>query len=188
MATSPQTLELDDRQAVADWAVACVEHVLPIFTDACPGDDRVHETLALTRAFATGELDPAEAIRRRGGAAGAAAREAANAAATAVAYAAEQAAAVAHMGAHGLGAAGYAAKARVLATPDDGTALDTEVRWQVDAMSDRVARALATLPALGEDRRGPLGIGRLVQGDVGAAIRLLQQHLRPDAAAPAGRA
>ena len=74
----------------------------------------------------------------------------------AAAYAAEQAAAVAHMGAHALGAAGYAAKASTLAAGcDDDDVTRSEARRQVAAMTDAVARAISSLPAVGENRSGP---------------------------------
>lgn len=163
---------------LAAWAADCAERVLPLFEAARPGDARVREAIAQARAFAAGDLDVVEAIRRRGGAAGAAAREAPTAAARAAAYAAEQAAAGAHMGAHALGAAGYAAAARAQAAGDDGDeVVATECRRLLAAMDPAVARALASLPPLGEDPAGPLGPGRLAGGPVGALIRALQAGL-----------
>ena len=179
VASSPQTLSVDDRRTVASWAADCAEHVLPIYEDAVPGDDRVRAAIDQTRAFASGELDVGDAVRRRGGGAGAAAREAPTPAARAAAYAAEQAAAVAHMGAHALGAAGYAAKASTLAGGcDDDAVTRSEASRQVAAMTGPVARALSSLPALGEDRSGPLGPGRLSGGHVGETIRAIQAQLR----------
>lgn len=106
------------------------------------------------------------------------AREAPTRAAKAAAYAAQQAAAVAHMGAHALGAAGYAAKA--VALVDDGHSHEA-VRFaassQVTRTSQEVARALSLLPVLGEDRAGPLGPGRLTSGEVAEAIRVIQARL-----------
>lgn len=178
MALSPQTLSVDDRRIVASWAADCAERVLAIFDDASPDDPRVRAAIDQARAFAAGELDVGEAVRRRGGDAGAAAREAPIPAARAAAYAAEQAAAVAHMGAHALGAAGYAAKASTLAEGGDEDAVTvSEARWQVAATTDAVARALRSLPALGENRSGPLGPGRLSSGQVGRAIRAVQAFL-----------
>lgn len=176
MPRSPQTLSVDDRRLVASWAADCAEHVLTLFEDAVPDDGRVRAAIEQTRSFAAGELDVAEAVRRRGGDAGAAAREAPTPAARAAAYAAEQAAAVAHMGAHALGAAGYAAKALALAAGGDGDEVArSEARRQVAAMTDRVTHALAQLPALGEDRSGPLATGRLSGGHVGSTIRAIQE-------------
>lgn len=178
VATSVQTLSVEDRRLVAYWAANCAEKAQAIYEAVVPNDSRVSDAIAQTRAFASGELATGEAIRRRGGAAGAAAREAPTPAAKAAAYAAQQAAAVAHMGAHALGAAGYAAKAAALV--DDRTS-DEAVRSvacsQVATMSAAVANALSLLPALGEDRAGPLGPGRLTSGRVGEAIRVIQAQL-----------
>jgi len=179
MARSPQTLSVDDRRLVASWAADCAEHVLVIFHDAVPDDSRVRAAIEQTRSFAAGDLDVADAVRRRGAQAGAAAREAPTPASTAAAYAAEQAAAVAHMGAHALGAAGYAAKASTLAAAcDDDAVIRSEARRQVAAMSDAVARALSSLPSLGENHAGPLGSGRLSGGHVGRTIEAIQVLLR----------
>lgn len=178
MPRSPQTLSVDDRRIVASWAADCAEHVLAIFENAVPDDGRVRAAIDQTRSFAAGELDVAEAVRRRGGDAGAAAREAPTSAARAAAYAAEQAAAVAHMGAHALGAAGYAAKAVALALAAGGDGDEvarSEARRQVGAMTDAVAHVLSLLPALGENRSGPLAVGRLSGGHVGSAIRAIQE-------------
>ena len=178
MAPSPQTLSADDRRAVAAWAANCAEHVLVIYETAVPGDTRVRDAIAQARSFASGDLDVAEALQRRGGDAGAAARDAPNPASRAAAYAAEQAAAVAHMGAHALGAAGYAGTASTLQAGGtvDAVAL-SEARRQVDEMSDAVGRALSSLPLLGEDSRGPLGPGRLCSGHIGETIREIQRLL-----------
>lgn len=180
VAPSPQTLSVDDRRAVASWAADCAEHVLVIYEDAVPGDARVRAAIDQARSFAAGDLDVGDAVRQRGGQAGVAAREAPTPAARAAAYAAEQAAAVAHMGAHALGAAGYAAKASTLAAGcDDEAVIWSEARRHVAAMTDAVARALASLPALGENRSGPLGPGRLSVGHVGEAVRAIQAQLTP---------
>lgn len=181
MGRSPQTLSVDERRLVASWAADCAERVLAIFEDAVPDDDRVRAAIEQARSFAAGELDVDDAVRRRGGHAGAAAREAPTPASRAAAHAAEQAAAVAHMGAHALGAAGYAAKASTLAAGcDDGAVTRTEARRHVTAMTDAVAQALCSLPALGENRSGPLGPGRLTSGNVGDAIRTIQELLLSD--------
>lgn len=178
VAPSPQTLGLSDRRILSAWAADCAEHVLAIYEEALPGDRRVRAAIEQARSFASGALDVGEAVRQRGGQAGAAAREAPTPAAKAAAYAAEQAAAVAHMGAHALGAAGYAAKASTLAAAcDDESVVQGEARRQVAAMTDAVRSALCSLPALGEDRSGPLGPGRLAGGHVGTAIRAIQAQL-----------
>jgi hypothetical protein len=170
---SPQTLTEAERRTVAAWAADCAEHVLWVFEAEAPHDRRPHDAIARTRAFARGELDTAEEIRRRF--AGGGAFRDVGAPAAAAARAAGQAAAVAHMGAHALGAAGYAAKAAGLAAPDQDAAVADEIRWQLDHMSDGVRAALRQLPRLGEHRSGPLGPGLLASGLQGAVIRALQR-------------
>lgn len=182
MSASPQTLSLAHRRVVAWWAADCAASALAIFEDASPDDARVRVAIDQARAFARGGIAVAEAIRRRGGAAGASAREAPTPAATAAAYSAEQAAAVAHMGAHALGAAGYAVKARLLtrgSPAGQGADADilAEVRGQVELMSPEVVNALELLPTLGTNGAGPLAEGRLSRGVVGEAIRELQAEV-----------
>jgi hypothetical protein len=82
---------------------------------------------------------------------------------------------VAHMGAHALGAAAYAAKAAELNTP--GVGGSAEIAWQLEHLSDPVREALRLLPSLGSDPSGPLGTGLLASGALGANIRLLQAGL-----------
>lgn len=178
MTLSPQTLSVEDRRIVASWAADCAEHVLGIFEDAAPTDTRVREAIEQARSFSSGDLAVGVALNQRGGQAGAAARDAPSPAAAAAAYAAEQAAAVAHMGAHALGAAGFAGKALALAEGRIAAeVIEMEAGRQVDAMSDAVADAISRLPALGENRSGPLGPGRLSGGHVGATIRKIQSLL-----------
>src|SRR5689334_19274046 len=118
MTGSPQALTEPERRLVAAWAAACAERALPVFEAERPDDRRPRDAIARTRAYARAELDTAEEIRARF-ANGGAARDAKSPAAAAAARAAGQAAAVCHMGAHALGAAGYAVRAVGLARPDD---------------------------------------------------------------------
>jgi immunity protein 5 of polymorphic toxin system len=177
---SPQTLTEADRRVVAAWAADCAERVLGLFEAEAPGDGRPREAIARTRAFARGESPVGEEIRRRfmnGGAA----REVRAPAAAAAARAAGQAAAVAHMGAHALGAAAYAARAAGLAAPDRDDAVDEEVRWQLRHLSPVASDALRKLPPVGENASGPLGPGLLASGVLGSIIRDLQAGLaHPD--------
>jgi hypothetical protein len=173
---SVQTLSVGDRRIVAAWAADCAERVLWLCEAEAPEDRRAREAIARTRAFARGELGVAEAIRRRFGGGGTA-RTARTPAAAAAARAAGQAAAVAHMGAHALGAAAYAAKAAALAAPDRDVAVAREIRWQLRHMSAPVSAALALLPPVGEDSSGPLGPGLLASGLQGMIIRDLQARL-----------
>ena len=170
---SPQALSERDRRIVAAWAADCAERVLWLFEAEAPDDPRPRVAIARTRAFARGELDVAGEIRRRF-VGGGAARDVKSPAAAAAARAAGQAAAVAHMGAHALGAAAYAAKAVAVAAPDRRIAAADEIRWQLSHMSAPVQAALRLLPPVGEDPSGPLGPGLLASGLQGAIIRDLQ--------------
>jgi len=177
---SPQTLSEGDRRIVAVWAADCAERVLWLFEAEAPEDRRPRDAIARTRAFARGELDVVLEIRRRF-AGGGAARDVRAPAAAAAARAAGQAAAVAHMGAHALGAAAYAAKAAGLAAPDQHVAVAREIRWQLGHMSAPVKAALRLLPPVGEDSSGPLGPGLLASDLQGTIIRDLQAGLaHPD--------
>ena len=176
---SPQTLTEAERRAVAAWAADCAERVLGLFEAEATDDDRPRALIARARAFARGELKTADEIRRRfTGGVGAA--EVKPPAAAAAARAAGQAVAVCHMGAHGLGAAAYAARAAGLACPEPPEAVDDEIRWQLDHMSAEVRAALRTLPPVGEDRSGPLGPGLLASGQLGAIVELQVGLPEPD--------
>jgi hypothetical protein len=176
--TSPQTLSEADRRAVAAWAADCAERVLAVFESEAPGDGRPQDAIARTRAFARGELGAAGEIRRRF-VAGRAAHEVRSPAAVAAARAAAQASGVAHMGAHALGAAAYAAKAAGLAAPDRPEAVSEEICWQLGQMSAAARAALRKLPSVGEDSSGPLGPGLLSRGTLRTIITELQARLAP---------
>jgi hypothetical protein len=170
---SAQTLSEHERRVLARWAALCAGRVLPLFEAASPDDRRIPDALARARAFGNGESTAAAEIRRRMEpvkAAGEATTPAGAAAARSVA----QAAAVAHMGAHALGAAAYAVKAVALAQPDRPEARDDEVRWQVQQLDEEARRALRQLPPLGVDSSGPLGPGLLSRGILGDVIRQIQ--------------
>jgi hypothetical protein len=162
-----------ERRIVADWAADCAERVLRLFEAEAPKDPRPGNAIDRTRAFARGELDVAEEIRRRF-VAGGAARDVGAPAAAAAARAAGQAAAIPHMGAHALGAAAYAAHAAALAAPDRPEASDEEIRWQLAHMPSAARAALRKLPPVGENRSGPLGPGLLASGALGRIIREIQ--------------
>ncbi len=172
---SPQTLSEGERRTVAAWAADCAERVLPIFEAEAPDDSRPRDAIARSRAFARGELDVAEQIRRR--LAGRGAANGVGPAAAAAARAAGQASATPHMGAHALGAAAYAAKATGLAAPERPEVIKDELAWQLASMSDEVRAALRKLPPVGQNRSWPLGPGLLASGILGAIIRDLQAGL-----------
>jgi hypothetical protein len=184
MVRSPQTLSEADRRLVAAWAADCAERVLWLYEAEAPADDRPRAAIARTRAFARGELNTAEEIRRRF-VGGVAAGDAKAPAAAAAARAAGQAVAICHMGAHALGAAAYAVKAASLAAPDRPEAAQDEIRWQLTHMTTQVRAALRALPPVGENRSGPLGPGLLASGLLGMIIRDLQAGLAlPDLGDP----
>jgi hypothetical protein len=172
---SPQTLSEAERRVLAAWAADCAERVLELFEAEAPGDRGVRESIARARAFARGELGVAEEIRRRF-VRQSAARDVSASAAAAV-RAAGQAASVAHMGAHALGAAAYAAKAVALAAADQPAAVRKEIDWQIGHMSPEVKAALRQLPPVGENPSGPLGPGLLASGLLGTIVRDLQAGL-----------
>ena len=173
---SPQALSEIERRVVASWAADCAERVLAIFESESPGDSRPRDAIARARAFARGELDIAGEIRRRF-VAGRAANDVTTPPAIAAARAAAQAAGVAHMGAHALGAAAYAAKAAGLSRPDQVDAVREEIRWQLNQLTPEAKTALRQLPLLGEDTSGPLGPGLLSRGVLATSIRAIQLGL-----------
>ena len=127
-----------DHHALALWAAACAEHVLPLFEDAQPGDSRPREAIAAARAWVRGEMRMMQA-RAAGGHAMGAARPLGGAPRFA-AYAAGQAGAVAHVAAHELGSAAYAIKA-VRAAAADGEAESAgllECQWQRDQLPESI--------------------------------------------------
>ena len=103
------TLQDAGHHLLAIWAADCAQHVLPLFEEIQPNDDRPHRAIELARAWAGGEITMTQS-RTAAGHAMAAARVMSGAPREA-AYAAGQAAAVAHVAAHELGAAAYAIRA-----------------------------------------------------------------------------
>lgn len=184
---SSQSLSETDRRLVATWAADCAERVLAVFEAEAPTDGRPRDAIARTRAFALGERDTAGEIRQRF-VAGRAAHAVSSPAAVAAARAAAQASGVAHMGAHALGAAAYAAKAAGLAAPERPNAVSDEIVWQLEHLNTDVMAALRQLPPLGEDTAGPLGPGLLASGILGSIIRRLQAAIgrrdQPDEGSP----
>lgn len=124
------TLQDTDHRLLAVWAADCAEHVLPLFEQARPDDDRPRRAIEQTHAWVRGEIKMTEA-RMAAFAANAAAREVSGAAKEA-AHAAGQAVAVAHVAAHELGAAAYAIRAVRAAAPKDqrDEAGRLECQWQ----------------------------------------------------------
>ncbi len=96
--------------ALTLWAAACAEHVLPVFEQDYPEDNRPRQAVEAARAWVRGELKMNDA-RKFAFAAHAAAREAINPNAIAAARAAGHAAATTHVAGHSQYAARYAQKA-----------------------------------------------------------------------------
>jgi hypothetical protein len=132
------TLSDADHHLLAVWAADCAEHVLGLFEDGRPHDDRPRRAIELGRAWARGEVRMTEA-RTAAGHANAAARDLRGASRHA-AYAAAQAANVAHVAAHELGAAAYAIRAVQAAAPKaKGKAAGRlECRWQRDQLPEAI--------------------------------------------------
>lgn len=173
---SIQTLSDSDRRTIARWALSCAERVLPLFDADKTAARSVREAILRTRAYIAGESSAADEINKR-----LIAVKAANAASTPAGAAAvrsvAQAAAVAHMGAHALGAAAYATKAVSLANPDRPEAVRGEIRWQLASLDERERSVLRLLPPLGTDPTGPLGAGLLSRGILGSTIHEIQTQI-----------
>ncbi len=100
----------EDHRSLALWAVDCAEHVLHLFEEKHPKDNRPRKAIEAARAWARGEIR-CGAARAAALAAHAAARDADEAAARAAARAAGHAAATAHAAVHARAAAAYAVTA-----------------------------------------------------------------------------
>ena len=124
------TLEDADHRLLAVWAADCAQHVLHLFEQAQPADDRPRRAIEAARAWSRGEITMTQA-RAAGGHAMGAARELKGPAREA-AFAAGQSAVVAHVAAHELGAAAYAIQA-ARATAPEADRLEAgrlECQWQ----------------------------------------------------------
>jgi len=124
------TLTDSSHHLLAFWAADCAAHVLYLFEEKEPNDDRPRRAIETVRAWTRGEVTMSQA-RAAGGHAMAAARVLRGAARHA-AYAAGQAAVVAHVAAHELGAAAYAIQA-ARAAAREGQAQKAgrrECKWQ----------------------------------------------------------
>lgn len=119
-----------DHRLLAIWAADCAQHILHLFEQDKPGDDRPRRAIERARSWARGEITMTQA-RTAAFAAHAAAREATGAAQEA-ARAAGHAAAVAHVAEHELGAAAYAIRAARAAAAEEEKekAGRLECRWQ----------------------------------------------------------
>lgn len=132
------TLQDADHRLLALWAADCAQHVLHLFEQVQPHDDRPRRAIEQARAWARGEITMAQARTAAGHAMGAA--RALKDAAREAAYAAGQAAAVAHVADHALGAAAYAIRAARAAAPEDERleAGRQECQWQRVQLPDAI--------------------------------------------------
>lgn len=129
-----ELLNNKDKTALAVWAADCAEHVLPLFEQHRPEDDRPRLAIEAARAYARGEIRVGVA-RQAALAAHAAARDCSDDAARAAARAAGHAAATAHSARHALGPVMYAPKAAGFA------AASAEREWQLQRLRELRARA-----------------------------------------------
>jgi hypothetical protein len=137
--TAKYARQIDEQgqRALAIWASDCAEHVLPIFEELTPQDDRPRKAIEAARAWERNDLAMAEA-RKSAFAAHAAARAVHHAAAKAAARAAGHAAATAHVAGHARHAADYAVKAAEI-NSNTGSA---ERDWQVKRLPDHLRMVL----------------------------------------------
>jgi uncharacterized caspase-like protein len=132
------TLTDEHHRLLAEWALLCAEHVLPLFEDQQPADTRPREAIELGRGWIRGEVRMTDSRQAAFGA-NAAGRGLPDPARLA-ALSAGQAAAVPHVAAHDLGAAAYAIRAVVASVPPDAaaTARAAERTWQHDRLPEAV--------------------------------------------------
>jgi hypothetical protein len=127
------TLTDEDHHLLALWAAQCARHVLRHFEEACPNDERPRRAIEAAHAWVKGKITMKQG-RSAAGAAQDAAREVKeiSEAARMAALSAGQAAVVAHVAAHELGAAAYAIRAVMAASPENKKekARLRECQWQ----------------------------------------------------------
>lgn len=135
------TLTDEDHRLLAVWAAECAAHALHYFEDVCPRDDRPRRAIEAAHAWVNGELKMMRA-RDFAGASQDAAREVKgiSEAARMAALSAGQAAVVAHVAAHELGAAAYAIRAAMEASPkkEREAARRRECEWQRDRLPEKI--------------------------------------------------
>jgi len=128
-----------DQRTLALWAADCAAHVLPIFEEQYPQDDRPRKAIEAARAWERGDLPMVDA-RKAAFASHAAARMANNAAAQAAARAAGHAAATAHVADHARHAATYALKS--VSAVADREAVNVESDWQYRRLPEHLRLVL----------------------------------------------
>lgn len=131
----------EDHHLLAIWAAQCAQHVLPYFEEIRPDDERPRRAIESTHAWVNGKITMKQA-RFAAGASQDAAREVkeVSEAAKLAALSAGQAAVVAHVAAHELGAAAYAIRAVMAASPEGKKEIfrRQECHWQRDRLPERI--------------------------------------------------
>lgn len=121
----------DDHHLLAIWAAQCAQNVLRYFEELRPNDERPRRAIEAAYAWVNGEITMKPARAAAG---------ASNAAARLAALSAGQAAAAAHVAAHELGAAAYAIRAVMAASPEDKKEIfrRKECQWQRGILPERI--------------------------------------------------
>ena len=148
------TLTDEHHHDLARWAVACAEHVLPLFEQARPDDTRPRDALDVARAWIRGDV-PMKTAHRTAFTANAAGRDQPPPVKYA-ALAAGQAVAVAHVAAHDLGAAAYAIRAATADAAARGEDPEAARLAERDWQRTRVPAALRELVLDDQRRRSAL--------------------------------
>ncbi len=138
----PATVELvnkTDHKILGDWAIDCVERVMPYFEDTYPQDRRPRHAIETLQTWRETGVFKMAVIRKASLDSHAAARDVgADTAARSAARAAGQAVATAHVPLHSLGAANYALQAIYRATDPSvaDAAVAKERDWQLQHLLD----------------------------------------------------
>ena len=146
------TLTDEHHHLLAEWALQCAEHVLPLFERERPGDTRPRDAIEVGRAWIRGEvrMTVAHDTAFVANAAGRGLPDAVRFAA----LSAGQAVAVAHVAAHDLGAAAYAIRAAVAAAPADES--ERARRQERDWQRARLPEAVRDLVLDDQRARSPI--------------------------------
>lgn len=135
------TLTDEEHRMLAVWAAECAGHVLHYFEEVRPDDDRPRRAIEAAQSWVNGEIKMMQA-RDAAGASQDAAREVreVSQAAKLAALSAGQAAVVAHVAAHELGAAAYAIRAVMAASPEDKKEIirQQELEWQRERLPEAI--------------------------------------------------
>lgn len=130
-----------DQKLLATWTADCAEHVLPLFENEFPKDDRPRKAIETLRTWLrTSEFNMSE-IREASLASHAAAREAKekNAPASFAARAAGQAVATAHVPQHAYGSTYYALKAVAASEPTNAESkIVKERKWITEHLPEKL--------------------------------------------------